>query len=124
MRWLSVASFYDGLASVAASLLDTYGQSVTFSRNTGGTFDPVLGSYSGQSASSFTGNGAAFDFNKSEIDGEIVQRGDIRLILEQTDTKPLIGDKCTVSSVDYRVLAVTESSPGGTVTHYTVQLRV
>lgn len=118
-----MADFYSGLAAVATRLLDTYGQTVTFSRETGGSFDPVLGVYSGQSTSTFTGSGAAFDFNRSEIDGEIIQRGDIRLMLEAVDTKPIIGDACTVNGVDYRVMSVMESSPGGTVTHYELQLR-
>jgi len=116
-------SFYGNLAAVATRLLDTYGQTVTFSRQTGGTFDPVLGAYSGQSATAYSGSGAAFDYNKSEIDGEIVQRGDIRLMLEAVDTRPIIGDTCTVNGAAYRVMTVMESSPAGTTTHYELQLR-
>ena len=117
------SGFYSGLAAVASSLLDTFGQAVSFSRQTAGTFDPALGKYTGQSTVAFSGNGASFDYNSSEIDGKVIQRDDIRLMLEVTDTKPEIGDSCTIAAVAYRVMNVTESSPGGTVTHYELQLR-
>lgn len=115
-------SFYSSLAATATRLLDTYGQAVAFSRETSSSFDPVTG-IDTTSTSTFSGSGAAFDYNSSEIDGEIVQRDDIRLMLEAVDTAPIIGDKCTVDSKAYRVMNVMTSSPGGTVTHYELQLR-
>ena len=117
-----MANFYSNLASVASRLLSSYGQSVTFSRETSTGFDPVTGTDT-TTASSFSGNGAIFAYNANEVDGEVVQSTDMRLMLEAVDTTPLIGDTCTVDSTDYRVMFVRETSPAGTVTHYELQLR-
>lgn len=116
-------TFYSQLAAVASRLLTDKGQSVSFSRRTGGTFNPATGTYSGDTATTFSGYGAAFNYNKTEIDGTIVQSGDLRLILEAVATPPAQGDEATVGGIDYRVMDVRPTSPGGTVTHYELQLR-
>lgn len=116
-------TFYAGLADTAARLLADKGQVISFSRQTGGTFDPVLGSESGASTTAFTGNGAAFGYNNAEIDGTVVQRGDVRLIVESTTTVPVQNDQCTVDSVVYRVMAVEPIAPGGITVINKVQLR-
>lgn len=116
-------SFYSNLAAVATRLLTDKGQVAAFSRETGGSFNPTTGSYSGQTTTAFSGQAAAFDYNKSEIDGDLVQLGDVRLILEPIATAPAPGDTVTVDSVVYRVMDVMASSPAGTITHYEVQLR-
>jgi hypothetical protein len=116
-------SFYSNLAAIASRLLDTYGQTASFSRVTGGTKNAATGITSGTSTTTYSGKGAAFDYNRSEIDGTLIVSGDIRLMLEATTTAPLVGDTCTVSSIAYRVESVKESSPGGEATHYELQLR-
>lgn len=115
-------SFYSGLAVVATNLLTSKGQSVVFTRKTTSIFNPVKGR-NNTTTSTFSGNGAAFDYNRSEIDGEVIQRGDIRLILEATTTAPALGDTAVIDSVTYRVMNVKPTSPGGTVVMYEVQLR-
>lgn len=117
-------SFYGGLANTATNLLTKYGQTVTFSRETGGAFDPTLGEESGATTTTWTGNGAAFNFNRSEIDGVMVQASDLRLLLEAVSTAPAIGDQVTVDSVAYHVISVTPASPGGVVVKYDLQIRL
>lgn len=117
-------SFYANLAAVATRLLTDKGQQVSFSRTTGATFNPATGVYSGGSTSAWNGYGAAFDYNASEVDGEIIQKTDIRLMLNAVTTPPKTGDACTVAGTAYRVMGVITSAPGGTTTHYEVQLRV
>ena len=120
---LSVADLYIGLASTAARLLTKYGQTVTLSRETSGTFNPVLGSYASPSATSWTGKGAAFNYNKNEVDGTQIRADDLRLTLEAVSTPPITGDTVTVNGIDYTAVGVTTTSPGGTVVKYDVQLR-
>lgn len=116
-------TFYTGLASTASRLLTDKGQSVTFSRQTGGTFDPVLGAESGASTTTFSGYAAALSYNNAEIDGTVVKKGDVRLVIESTTATPETGDQCTVDSVVYRVMMVEPVSPGGTTVINKVQLR-
>ena len=116
-------SFYSSLAATALRLLQDKGQSVSLSRETGGTFDPILGSTSGATTTAWTGYGAAFDYKSAQVDGVMVIKGDIRLLLEAVDTTPEMGDRATVDSIDYQVISVKETSPGGVVVMYELQLR-
>ena len=118
-----MSNFYDNIAITAAALISDKGQTVSFSRQTGGTFDPVLGSESGASTTAFSGKAVALSYNKLEIDGTVILRGDVKLVLEATDTEPAANDECTVDSIVYRVMAVEPISPGGTTVINKVQLR-
>jgi len=115
-------SFYSNLASTASRLLTKYGQTVVFTRTTGATFSPSTGAYSGGTTTTVTGVGATFPYNIKEIDGTLVQLGDVRVFFYATSA-PLVGDNCAVDSVNYRVQSVEQLSPGGTVVLYTVQCR-
>lgn len=115
-------TFYSGLAAVATNLLTSKGQLLTFSKKTTSVFDPTKGK-NNTTISTFTGHGAAFDYNKSEIDGEVVRRDDIRLIFEATTTVPAVGDTTTIDGVVYRVMRVKSTSPARTVVMYELQLR-
>jgi len=115
-------TLYTSLKSVASGLLQDKGQLVTFSREVSSGFDPILGANT-TSTTTFTGYGAAFDYNKTEIDSEIVKRGDIRFVMEAIDTEPVPGDTATIDSKVYRVMNVKPTSPAGTVVIYEAQLR-
>jgi len=115
-------SFYSGLQTVAANLLASKGQLLTFNRDTETAFSPGEGE--GQyNPSTYTGNGVALNYNKGEIDGTIVLKGDIKLILEATTTAPINGDRVTIDSIIYRVMSVKPTSPAGIVVIYEIQLR-
>lgn len=118
-----MADFYAQMAAVASRLLTDKGQSVTFTRETVGNYDPGTGEET-TTSSTFTGYGAAFDYNQSEIDGEVIKSSDIRFVMEATATAPEIGDTVPVSGDTYRVQAVKPTSPAGTVVIYEVQLRL
>lgn len=118
-----MAEFYAGLVTVAARMLDSKGQSVSFSREVGGTFDPVLGSQSGATTTAWTAKAVALSYRNAEIDGTLVQSGDVRLVAEYTTTEPQPNDICTVDSVVYRVIKNEPLSPAGTTVINTVQLR-
>ena len=115
-------TFYSGLAAVATRLLTDKGQQLTFTRKTTTVSDPVQGKR-GTTTSTYAGFGAAFDYNRTEIDGQAVQRGDIRLLLNAVTTVPIIDDTTIIDSVTYRVMSVRPTSPGGTVVMYELQLR-
>lgn len=100
-----------------------HGQNLTFGRETSSSFNPVTG-VDTTASSTYTGYGAGFDYKRSEIDDEVIQRGDVRLLLEATTTTPLIGDTVTYNSTVYRVMNIDELSPGGTVLRYEIQLRI
>jgi hypothetical protein len=118
-----VASFYAEIADVALDLLTEFGQTVVFTRVTGATYSTATGGYTGGTTTTVTGKGAGFDFDKKEIDGIHVIKGDMRMIFYAT-TAPLAGDTCVVGGVSYRCVSVEAISPGGTAVLYDAQLRV
>ena len=71
-----MADLYSELASVAAELLGDFGQTITLSRETGGSPNPVTGETIGGSITSWPGSGVVLDYNTSEIDGVQVQADD------------------------------------------------
>ena len=116
--------FYDDLATVATTLLTDKGQTISFSRDNVISLDPVTGVETKSDAITFSGVGAVFDYNASEIDGTVIQQGDNRIVLESTATAPAIGDAATIGGVSHRVINVETVSPGGTVVIYKLQVRV
>ena len=116
-------SFYESLKNTASKLLKDKGQLVTFTRKVTAGFDPVTGIDTPASSTTFTGYGAAFDYNSSQIDGTLIKAGDIRFLFEATDTAPLEEDTTVIDSVIYVVKNVKKTSPAGTVVMYEVQLR-
>lgn len=117
-----MSKFYENLQNTASRLLKSKGQSLSFTRNVETAFNPATGVKT-NSDFSFTAYGAAFDYKLSEIDGTVIEAGDIRLMLEKTTNAPLKGDSVKVDTVNYRVMDVMKSSPAGTITHYTCRLR-
>ena len=115
-------TFYSETAEVALEVLTEFGQAITVNRETSSSFDPVLGEDT-TAASSFTGYGAAFEYKGREIDGTVVQAGDIKLYLNATATVPLIDDRITIDSVAYEVMDVEQINPAGTAVLYILQLR-
>ena len=114
--------FYSELAETALELLTEFGQAVTINRETSSSFDPTLG-IDTTASSSFTGKGAAFEYKAMQIDGTIVQAGDIQLYLNATATVPLIDDRITIDSATYQVMNVEQINPAGTPVLYIIQLR-
>lgn len=117
-----MADFYSNLQKTASRLLKSKGQLLTFTRTVEVSFNPVTGVKT-TGDFTFTAYGAVFDYKVNEIDGELIQRGDIRLIVEKTNNSPLIGDIVKIDKVAQRVMNVTETSPAGTVVKYDVQMR-
>jgi len=111
-----------GLKSIASSLLADNGQSLTFSRETSSGFDPATG-INTTTTSTYTGYGAGFGYAAREIDGSVIKKGDIRLILEATDTAPLNGDTVVYDSETYRVMDIEKVKPATIAVLYKLQLR-
>lgn len=117
-----MASFYQNLQATASRLLQSKGQNLTFSREVETGFNPGTGVKT-NTTTTYTGYGAAFDYMASEIDGTIIQAGDIKLMLEKTATAPEINDTVTIDSVVYRLMDVKKTAPGGIVVKYDCRLR-
>lgn len=117
-------SLSTNLITTARTLLADYGESITLTRESEGTYSPTDGSFSGASSSSYSADGLPTQYSKFEIDETLVKSSDIRLILEKpTSVTPAVGDKCTIGGVEYAALNVTPIRAQGTDIIYILQLR-
>lgn len=115
-------TFYTDLKGVASNLLTEFGQSITWSRTTGGTFDPALGETTGQTTTNYSGFGAMFDFDTRLIDGQQILATDKRLLLQAGDV-PEVQDLLTINGTVYTVISKSDLTPAGTTVIYELQLR-
>ena len=116
-------SLYTGLAATASRRLADIGQAITWLHdNNDGSFDPVKGATTAGTTTAYSANGVLLDFNTMLIDGDNILRTDKRFVMEAGDI-PEVHDVVTVNSVNYTVVAVRETSPGGVVVLYELQLR-
>ena len=117
-------SFYAELADTSLEMLTEFGQDVTRTTNSEGTYDPSTGAVS-QSTASTTRKGAVFPFAKGviQIRGKLIQSGDIELFLD-AEGSVSITDRYTIGSTVYSVVSFEEYSPAGTAVLYVMHLRV
>lgn len=114
-------SFYSNLAAVASKLLSSKGKLLTFTRKTSTTFSPEEGKRT-TSTSTYTGYGAAFNYDLRKTSGEAVVDGSIKLLLENTTTVPILGDTVVIDSRIYKMVSIKPTSPAGEVVIYTIML--
>lgn len=117
-------SFYTELADTSLEMLTEFGQDVTRTTNSEGTYDPSTGAVT-QSTASTTRKGAAFPFSGgvTQIRGSLIQSGDIQLFLD-AEGSVAITDRYTIGSTVYGVVSYEEYSPAGTAVLYALHLRV
>ena len=111
-------SFYSDMASTADSLINQFGYSVTIKTptNTGTVYNPTV------TWASATATGLKLSYEKSEIDGNLVQAGDVGFLLKGAavlDTKCRIVD----GTAEYQIITVIPVAPGGAVVIQKIQAR-
>ena len=114
---------YAAMQNTASGLIAKFGADAVITRTSGATFDPATGGYTGGATTTLTGKAVRMRFTKNEIDGELVQRGDFRLLVDAASGEPLIGDTATFDGVAYRVMDVITTAPANTSVMYDVQCR-
>jgi len=101
-------SFYSDLGLLADGLIDQFGYAVTIKTptNTGTAYNPTV------TWASAAVIGLKLSYSKSEIDGNLVQAGDVQFLLKGgavLDTKCRIVD----GSSEYQIITVSQVAPGG-----------
>lgn len=116
---------YARMASVARRLLTQFGQQVTVTREVKGGYDPETGMTTPDTTQSYSVNGAALNYRHQDVDGTLIQRGDVRVLLSPGAAfEPQPGDK--VALADGTVLTVISArptKPAGMAVLFEVQCR-
>lgn len=116
---------YNALAQTALNLLGSFGQDVTLVQVTAGTFAPSTNTFSGASTTNTTVKGARLNYHKSQVDGEVIKQGDVRLFIDAVNvaTAPTVEDKIKFGSDEWSIQDVTPLQPAGVPVIYDLQLR-
>lgn len=116
-------SFYGNAQNTASKMLTKFGQAVTHTIRTAGTYDPATGGVTVTDTTQ-TVRAALFDYGTKEIDGMIVMSGDKRaLIAALSITAPKVDDTLTVGTTVWTIKMVKELNPAGTSIMFECQVR-
>lgn len=112
--------------STARRLIEKYGQSISFSSSTGGSFVPGTGAITGETIPTYTVYGAPIEPGYKEVNDKTAQESDLIVLLEVniSQTVPLIGDVATVSGVDYHIFQVRKTVINGQDVLYKIYLKI
>jgi hypothetical protein len=118
-------SFYTRSQATALRLLRKYGQFMTLTQNTPGSYDPATGSVS-TSASGETVTGAVFDYPAKMIDGTLIRQGDKTVYLAAKGMTLTPAPGMTLTDADantYTVITAQPLNPAGVAVIHTLQVR-
>lgn len=114
----------DRFVTSARRIITRFGQAVTFTRSTPGTYDTTTRTTAAPSVSNYSGIAVVRDFTAFEKDLESVQQDDVKLLMDQTSTVPIIDDVVTINSKTYKILEITTNVVNGVTITYELQLRL
>lgn len=121
MSGKAIAAKIAGALDEASAAIGKKEFRVTFIRpgpTTGPTYAPVPGTPTRHQLRGVRGK-----FHRDEIDGTLIQRGDVRFTVEATSIVPATSDKVEIDGKPYSVIDVDQVSPGGEALLYKVQVR-
>ena len=103
-------------------LIARLGEPVQFSYETGEAVDVATGIFSPGTPVTLDTFGVPASYKSAEIDGTVIQSGDLRLTVQST-AHPQVGWLCAVDGVSYRVQHVQKVRKSGVTQVYIAQLR-
>lgn len=112
------------LSATATSLINSLGDKtyVTITRKTGGMFDPVAGTITGEITTQLTASGVVTKLDNRLIDGSRIEATDKMIILDNGIT-PLMTDLITFGGVNHTVIEIEEVNHGGITQMWSVIVR-
>lgn len=115
---------YTSIASGALQAIQDAGTTLTVTRSTVTSFDPSLGYTVPGADLVATGYGVQTAYRARDIDGTVIKRGDMRLLIGPgLSFEPAVNDVVTILSIDWNVVNVEQVSPAGTDCLYICQVR-
>lgn len=112
-------------AASIAQTLKAKGQPMTLTRAVAGTYDPVAGTTTGSTTSTYT----VYGITKSYAAGltnrpdSLILSGDKQAIIDAVSVVPLPGDTLTIKGAVWQVIAVDAVEPAGVAMLHKCQVR-
>jgi hypothetical protein len=123
-------TFYAEMAETAQALMAEFGQVVTLTESTPGTYDPAQSKPAAPDVTTQTAVGVVRDYSSRSIDGTLIQAGDRLLITGPKTTagaalaEPTVESGVTLADETvWTVKRVETVKPAGFVLAYRLQLR-
>jgi len=110
---------YQTTQDTAYRLINRFGQELTFTRQTGETYDPVNGTVT-SSEESYTADSVWLNYRNEEIDDTIVLQGDARVIVAGSVQ---VDDRVTFEGQEWRVVTARPLNPAGVEIYTEAQVR-
>ncbi len=114
----------DELELIVLGLLEEFGELATFSRVVEGAYVPGDGSVGAGTSSNFTAYVVPNIVSNNEKPDSIVKDGAHELLAMHATSEPLIGDKVTYDSRDFRIQQVDKTRLSGNTLLYTLRVHV
>lgn len=113
---------YNALALAAKRLLTEFGQTVTLTRTSGESINPITGAVTPGSDTAYTPKAVVKNYSNNDIDGTRIKAEDRLLVMDDT-VEPITDDVVAFGSVTYQVVSVKVADPAGTPLVYFAQVR-
>jgi len=113
---------YAELASHVEKLITKYGKTLTLRAYSAATYDPVTMVYVAGSAVDTSVSAVEEAYKDYEIDGTLIQAGDIRLMVSSS-VEPTPSMKIVIDGVEWAIIRVYPLRPGEVTFYYTIQAR-
>lgn len=116
---------YTALAQTAKRLIGSNGRDVVLVRFGAGSYDPTTNTFSGAADTTDTIKGVRLKYTNSQIDNEVIKRGDIKMFVEAVNlaTPPTVDDKIQIDSEIWDIKDVIPLQPADVAVFYELQLR-
>jgi hypothetical protein len=118
-----MANFSERLQSTSQRLLSLYGQSITLTRETEGSYNTATGEATTTGSTSYSGWGNPGTYSKLELLKTNILESDIKLFFYSA-TRPKVGDSLTWDDESYRIINVETLNAQGNDCLYILQLRI
>jgi len=112
---------YTSLQNTANKLINDNGSTITIKRVTNGIYDASTDTVV-NSETLVTTTAIKKDFTNREIDGDLIQLNDLKVILK-ADTNITKNDLMIIDNVEYEIINIKVSKPANIVLNYIAQVR-
>lgn len=110
---------YTALANTAVRLITSFGQTLTFTKETEGTYNPATGKHASTSAT-YDKKVAVTNYASNEFN-DIILQGDLKLVCESYAYA--LSDTVVVNSDTYRIISINQIKPAATEVAVILQVR-
>lgn len=103
-------SFYSDMAATATALLTEFGKTITLTRSSGDSYNPLTGETVTGPDTSVTTNGLLRPYQDKVIDGTRILSGDRELILS-SEQQPLKDDRPVIGGEEWHIVNIKTIKP-------------